>query len=423
MGLLSDDHQHTEITDTINKLLKQKASSASFESGVAALASAARDSGPEGEREAARALRKKFKYGEKLQIVAAFDILDVLIAQRSPLPTLYSDVKMLGSIETIGTQIAERRGIMSRQYSKSVVMLCGRYAQAWREFLQDQGLAQREGFRDLYDTCGAITGAWDRSGASNKGDDTLGPKRTRNGGSRESSPGQSPQIARRESRPVSQYNARRESRPVSQYNAPRENRPTSQYNDQYNDQYERPARSARPNSSRRGNRAFLNDSADSSVFGESAQPLADADRRYRIPTINMKKEEPKIKLLISDSLAASTNLNNCLIGLPEGRNAMLDKQATDAFVRARDIRRKVLRYLQLVTGGDYLGSLIHANDELVAALTMYDDRSWDETEPESESQSESESEDDDIYIDQGRAAQGRDRVISPTNPFADDFEL
>ena len=433
MGLLGgDDHQHTEITDALSRLLKQKGSSSSFESGCAALSDAMRDQGPEGEREAARALRKKFKYGEKLQIVAAFDVLDVLIAQRAPLPTFFSDAKMLAAIEVIGTQVAERRGIMSRQYSKSVVKLCGRYAEAWRQFIGEQGLGGREGFRELNDTCGAIVGAWERSGADNTAgskDAGMGPQHTN--------------ASRGNSRPQSaQYSS--SPRPQStQYNSnPRPQ--SSQYNDDYDYGSSQRRRSPpRPQAqqksrrsdgvprSRRGNRAFMNDSADSSVFGESAQPLADADRLYRIPTINMKKEAPKIKLLISDSLAASTNLQNCLVTLPPNRNAMLDKQATDAFVKARNIRRKVLRYLQLVTGGEFLGSLIHANDELVAALGQYDDHSWEDSESESDGGAagdnyyESESEDEDIYAqpDQGRGGSARDRVISPTNPFADDFEL
>lgn len=130
---------------------------------------------------------------------------------------------------------------------------------------------------------------------------------------------------------------------------------------------------------------FLNDSADESVYrsvsttsgrGSSQRTnLQPADRKYRIPQIDLKKEGPKISQIISDSLAAAVALQNALIVLPSGMSALDDENCTSKFIQARAIRRKVLRYLQLVTEGDYLGSLLYANDELVKALTLYDDKS------------------------------------------------
>ena len=48
----------------------------------------------------------------------------------------------------------------------------------------------------------------------------------------------------------------------------------------------------------------------------------------------------------------------------------------------------------MVTEGEFLGSLIHANDELVAALTAYDDRS---AQDDSSDESDHGSYDDGIY--------------------------
>ncbi|GMF94381.1 unnamed protein product [[Candida] boidinii] len=50
-------------------------------------------------------------------------------------------------------------------------------------------------------------------------------------------------------------------------------------------------------------------------------------------------------------------------------------KANDQFDKCRAIRRKVLRYLQLVDKEEFLGPLLHANDQLVTALKKYEEYS------------------------------------------------
>lgn len=118
------------------------------------------------------------------------------------------------------------------------------------------------------------------------------------------------------------------------------------------------------------NNNFLKDTADHSIFVSNS-----ADELYGIPKINMEKESSKIKLLISDSLASAISLQNSLMELNPNKSSLDDEDCTAKFIQARAIRRKVLRYLQLVTEGEFLGSLIRANEELVNALTKYDEAS------------------------------------------------
>ncbi|KAK5779630.1 hypothetical protein RI543_003522 [Arxiozyma heterogenica] len=128
---------------------------------------------------------------------------------------------------------------------------------------------------------------------------------------------------------------------------------------------------------------FMDDSADETVFQYDDPHNMNRnkdDAKYRIPKIDLKKEDPKIQIIISDALAAAIALENSLMVLPVDANAMEDEDCTTKFVQARAIRRKVLRYLQLVTEGKFLGSLLHANDELVKALTAYDKRCQPETD-------------------------------------------
>ncbi|CAL9736412.1 LAS seventeen-binding protein 5 [Monosporozyma servazzii] len=134
---------------------------------------------------------------------------------------------------------------------------------------------------------------------------------------------------------------------------------------------------------RRAQNNFMDDSADESVYQSattSNQYRNRADAKYRIPKIDMRREGPKIQVIISNALAAAISLENSLVILPQNVNAMDDEDATAKFIQARTIRRKVLKYLQLVTEGEFLGSLLHANDELVKALTQYDTKSKIEDE-------------------------------------------
>ncbi|KAL6947386.1 hypothetical protein ACO0QE_002269 [Hanseniaspora vineae] len=127
--------------------------------------------------------------------------------------------------------------------------------------------------------------------------------------------------------------------------------------------------SARGSSKKRQvSRNFMMDTADSSLHPD--------DVKYGIPVIiDIKKETPKIKILISDSMNCAVSLKNSLSQLKINERSVDNEQCTSWFIKTRDIRRKVLRYLQLIPDGEFLGALISTNDELVAALQKYDDLS------------------------------------------------
>lgn len=99
----------------------------------------------------------------------------------------------------------------------------------------------------------------------------------------------------------------------------------------------------------------------------------DPNVKYKIPKINLQKESPKIKLLIAESSQASTDLANSLksVNRSKGETSTDNVRATQYFDKSRIIRRKILHYLQLVDSEEFLGSLIHANEELVEALQLY----------------------------------------------------
>ncbi|AET37303.1 Lsb5p Ecym_1045 [Eremothecium cymbalariae DBVPG len=111
--------------------------------------------------------------------------------------------------------------------------------------------------------------------------------------------------------------------------------------------------------------AFIEDCADTTTNLD--------DELYHIPHINIANEASNIKLLISDALATAISLKNSLLELPKGKKSIDDAHATAKFTEARELRKRVLRYLQLITEGELLGPLIHANEELVNALSRYDE--------------------------------------------------
>lgn len=111
-----------------------------------------------------------------------------------------------------------------------------------------------------------------------------------------------------------------------------------------------------------------------------------ADDTFAIPQINYKVEAPKIRELIANCQTHTSALRNILLTLPTDVSPFDDKKASNEFNKCRSIRRKVLRYLQFVGAGDqstklsdvqamdeeFLGALIDSNDRLVEVFKRWD---------------------------------------------------
>lgn len=111
-----------------------------------------------------------------------------------------------------------------------------------------------------------------------------------------------------------------------------------------------------------------------------------ADEKYKIPQINYKVEAPKIRETIANCHTHTTALDNILLTLPETESPLDNERAAAEFEKCRKIRHRVLRYLQFVGAGqitnkssevakldeEFLGALIVANDQLVSLFTKFD---------------------------------------------------
>lgn len=110
-----------------------------------------------------------------------------------------------------------------------------------------------------------------------------------------------------------------------------------------------------------------------------------------VPKIDIVKERPLIQQALAEATRASTNLINSLTHINwEEELSTENKQATEWFNRCRKLRKTILRYIHGVESEEFIGSLIHANEELIAALQKYDKMS---TAPDDDSDSDYENDD------------------------------
>ncbi|KAL8736679.1 MAG: hypothetical protein Q9166_000045 [cf. Caloplaca sp. 2 TL-2023] len=105
---------------------------------------------------------------------------------------------------------------------------------------------------------------------------------------------------------------------------------------------------------------------------------------------NLEKEKPQLLQTIASSSVASTNLMNSLKLINrESKRVSEDPETVNRFETCKLLRRQILRYIQYVESEQWLGSLIHANEGLVEALMAYEVLDKD-LEDDSDSDAESE---------------------------------
>ncbi|GKZ33412.1 putative actin patch assembly and actin polymerization protein, partial [Aspergillus brasiliensis] len=76
---------------------------------------------------------------------------------------------------------------------------------------------------------------------------------------------------------------------------------------------------------------------------------------------------------LASASVASTNLLNALkLVNRETHRVSEDAEVLNRFETCKTLRRQILRYIQHVESEEFLGSLIHANEELVTALMAFE---------------------------------------------------
>ena len=111
------------------------------------------------------------------------------------------------------------------------------------------------------------------------------------------------------------------------------------------------------------------------------KPEKSKRRKSKSKPFNLEKEKPQLLQTIASSSVASTNLMNALKLINrEHKRVGEDPEASQRFENCKLLRRQILRYIQYVESEQWLGSLIHANEELVNALMAFEilDKSVDD---------------------------------------------
>ncbi|GKT94280.1 VHS domain-containing protein [Colletotrichum tofieldiae] len=118
-----------------------------------------------------------------------------------------------------------------------------------------------------------------------------------------------------------------------------------------------------------------------SFFGSSKdKKKKDKEKKGKRKPFNLELEKEAMKSAIAESSIATTNLTNHLQSINRERERISENaQAVQQFEGCKQLRRKILRYIHHVESEEWLGSLLRANDELVTALMTFEqlDRSID----------------------------------------------
>ncbi|EMR63026.1 putative vhs domain-containing protein [Eutypa lata UCREL1] len=124
-------------------------------------------------------------------------------------------------------------------------------------------------------------------------------------------------------------------------------------------------------------------SGSGSFFSSSSKDKKKKDKdkgKKKSKPFNLEAEKDSMKVAIAESSIAATNLVNALQSINREQERISDNAtAVQRFEICKKLRRKVLRYIHHVEDEQWLGGLLHANDELVMALMTFEqlDRSID----------------------------------------------
>ena len=112
--------------------------------------------------------------------------------------------------------------------------------------------------------------------------------------------------------------------------------------------------------------------SSASTFGTNKKVKKDKKSKQKLP-FNLATERPKILNSIAAASVASTNLTNALkLVNRETHQVSSDPEVLARFETCKQLRRQILRYIQIIESDEFLGGLIHANEELVAALMAFE---------------------------------------------------
>ncbi|ODQ64424.1 hypothetical protein NADFUDRAFT_52750 [Nadsonia fulvescens var. elongata DSM 6958] len=317
---------------------------------------------PTGPTEAARALRKKLKYGSNQQQMRALIILETLVANGGKkLRPLYQDENLLERLRILAT--AQVSSPIVKKKVQSLFL-------GWHN--EYKGVNGYEQLAALYKQL-----PLKRKPARNYADDEVDERdRYRQGGSNYSSGNLSGKRGSDISRDTG--NARQYYSSSSRVSS----------NGNYGNTGNSTGSVSRSRSGSGTSRAYL---------PVTVAPISRLD----------SKEKAKIKSVLAEAQAASTDLSNALkMTNREEELSTENEEATEHFEKCKLLRRAVLKYIHSSESEDLIGALIHVNEELINSLQTYEEFSRpmdDDSDSEYDYDDEPEEGKSDSSIQQGMA--------------------
>ncbi|PFH54863.1 hypothetical protein AMATHDRAFT_134726 [Amanita thiersii Skay4041] len=96
---------------------------------------------------------------------------------------------------------------------------------------------------------------------------------------------------------------------------------------------------------------------------------------------NLDKDKPKVLSNIAEASQASSNLVNAMMLVNLETDSLLTNQRVqECLFKAKQTKKTIVRYIQMVENEELIGTLIEANDRIISALQMYEDLTGLETE-------------------------------------------
>lgn len=88
---------------------------------------------------------------------------------------------------------------------------------------------------------------------------------------------------------------------------------------------------------------------------------------------NFEQEKPQVLTAIANASSAANNLVNAITLVnTENDSLVSNERVQECLVRAKQSRKIIIRYIQLVENEEVIGTLIESNERIIAALESYD---------------------------------------------------
>ncbi|ORX40626.1 hypothetical protein BD324DRAFT_611568 [Kockovaella imperatae] len=100
---------------------------------------------------------------------------------------------------------------------------------------------------------------------------------------------------------------------------------------------------------------------------------APAAAQPKRPKFDFQKEKPQVLVAVANAIQTANNLvNSCRHLNREFENVRESPRVQENLDKAKAARRIIVRYIQLVTDEEFVGTLIDANEKIVEAIQLYD---------------------------------------------------